>query len=57
VEQTDTVIASHDFVAADAWATMLFDMIGTDVAYVRAAADMNLGTLDLDSIKIEEINV
>ena len=57
VQQTDTIIASHDFVAADAWAATLFDMTGADVAYVQAAADMGLGTLDLDSIKIEEINV
>jgi uncharacterized protein (DUF362 family) len=56
VQQTDTVIASHDFVAADAWATTLFGMSGTDVPYVKAAAEMGLGTLDLESIKIEEIN-
>ena len=56
VQQTDTIIASHDFVAADAWAATLFGMTGADVAYVQAAAEMGLGTLDLDSIKIEEIN-
>jgi uncharacterized protein (DUF362 family) len=56
VQQTDTVIASHDIVAADAWATTLFGLTGADVPYVKAAAEMGLGTLDLDSIKIEEVN-
>ncbi len=57
VQQTDTIIASHDFVAADAWAATLFGLTGADVDYVKAAADMGLGTLDLSSIKIEEITV
>jgi len=57
VRQTDTVIASHDFVAADAYAATLFDLSGADVAYVKAAADMGLGTMDLDSVKLEEVDV
>jgi uncharacterized protein (DUF362 family) len=57
VQQTDTVIASHDIVAADAYAATLFGLTGADVGYVRAAADMGLGTLDLSSVKIEEIHV
>ena len=57
VQQTDTVIASHDIVAADAWAATLFDRTGSDITYVKAAADMGLGTLDLDSIDVEEFNV
>jgi uncharacterized protein (DUF362 family) len=56
VQQADTIIASHDFVAADAYAATLFDLTGTDVPYIKAAADMGLGTLDLDGIKLEEIN-
>jgi len=56
VQRTDTIIASHDFVAADAWAATLFGLTGADVAYVKAAAEMGLGTLDLNSIAIEEIN-
>jgi uncharacterized protein (DUF362 family) len=55
VRLTNTIIASHDIVAADAYATTLFDLTGADIAYVRAAAEMGLGTLDLASIKIEEI--
>ena len=54
VQQADTVIASHDFVAADAYAATLFDLTGADVAYVRAAADMGLGTLDLEG-KVTEV--
>ena len=57
VRLANTVIASHDIVAADAYAATLFDLGGKDIAYVRAAAEMGLGTLDLDSLKIEEIAV
>ena len=55
VQQTNTIIASHDMVAADAWAATLFDRQGADIAYIKAAAQMGLGTLDLGSINIEEI--
>jgi uncharacterized protein (DUF362 family) len=56
VQQADTVIASHDFVAADAYAATLFDLTGADIAYVKAAANMGLGTLDLGSITVKEID-
>ncbi len=57
VQLANTVIASHDIVAADAYAATLFDRTGKDIAYVKAAADMGLGTLDLDAIEIEEISI
>jgi uncharacterized protein (DUF362 family) len=57
VRLTNTVIASHDMVAADAYAATLFGLTGKDIAYVSAAGEMGLGTLDLASIKIEEIAV
>jgi len=57
VQQANTVIATHDIVAADAWAATLFGLTGGDIAYVRAAADMGLGTMELGSVKVEEINV
>ena len=57
VKQANTIIASHDFVAADSWAATLFDKTGQDISYVKASAEMGLGTMDLDSIKIEEVNV
>ena len=55
VRQTDTVIASHDIVAADAYAATLFGMSGADVPYIKAAAEMGLGTMDLDTIDIAEV--
>jgi len=57
VQQTDTIIASHDIVAADAYATTLFGLTGASIAYVKAAAEMGLGTMELDGVKVEEINV
>lgn len=57
VRLANTVIASHDVVAADAFAATLFDMQAADVPYIRAAADMGIGTLDLETIHIEEISV
>jgi uncharacterized protein (DUF362 family) len=57
VRLTNTVIASHDPVAADAYATTLFDLAGADISYVKAAAEMGLGTLDLSAVKVEEIAI
>ena len=57
VRMTNTVLASHDIVAADAYAATLFELTGARIPYVKAAADMGLGTLDLESIEIEEIAV
>jgi uncharacterized protein (DUF362 family) len=57
VQQADTVIVSHDIVAADAYVATLFGLSGADVGYIQAAAEMGLGTMALDGIKIEEINV
>jgi len=57
VKQADTVIASHDIVVADAYATTLFGLAPSDISYVVASARMGLGTMDLDSIKIVEVNV
>jgi uncharacterized protein (DUF362 family) len=57
VRLTNTVIASHDIVAADSYATTLFGLTGPDIPYIKAAAEMGLGTLDLDSIRIEELSV
>jgi len=57
VQQMDTIIASHDIVAADAYGATLFGKTGADVPYIKAAVEMGLGTMDLSSIKIEEVNV
>ncbi len=57
VEKTDTVIASHDSIAADAYAATLFGLTGSDIPAIRAGANMGLGTRNLDTIKIEEMYV
>ena len=57
VKVANTVIASHDIVAADSYAATLFNLTGADLPVVRAGAQMGLGTMDLNSINIEEINV
>lgn len=57
VRLENTVIAGHDIVAADAYAATLFGLRGEDIAYVKAAAEIGLGTLDLASVKVEEIAV
>jgi uncharacterized protein (DUF362 family) len=54
---TETVVASHDPVAADAYAATFFGLGGEDVAYIRAAAEMGLGTLELGNIQVEEVAV
>ena len=57
VKQAHTVIASADVVAADAYAATLFDMKPEQIGYIKHGAAMGLGTLDLGTIKIEEITV
>jgi uncharacterized protein (DUF362 family) len=59
VRQTDTVIASHDIVAADACATTrLFGWSAPEnLGYVRIGREIGLGRSDLENLKIEEIAV
>jgi uncharacterized protein (DUF362 family) len=56
VRQTNTVIASHDIIAADAYSATLFDLTGADIPATKIGAAMGLGTLDLSSVKVEEVN-
>jgi len=53
----NTIIASADVVAADSQAATLFGQTGADIGYIQAAAAMGLGTLDLSSVKVEEITI
>ncbi|MCL4562766.1 MAG: DUF362 domain-containing protein [Chloroflexi bacterium] len=55
VKKLDTVIASRDLIAADAYASTLFGMQPTDLAYVVAGSEMGLGNSDLNSLKIAEV--
>lgn len=57
VRQANTVIASADVVAADAYAATLFGMQPAEIDYIQLGAEMGLGTMDLRAIKIEEIAV
>jgi uncharacterized protein (DUF362 family) len=57
VKLAKTVIASHDIIAADAYTTTLFGLKPDAISYVKNGAARGLGTLDLKSIKIEEITV
>lgn len=57
VRQMDTIIASSDVVAADAYGATLFGKSGADVAYITLAGKRGLGTMDLKSIRIEEFSV
>jgi len=57
VQLMKTVIASADIVAADAYAATLFGLSPDSISYIKAGAERGLGTLDLNSIKIEEITI
>lgn len=57
VEETHTVIASHDIVAADSYGATLFGLEGSDVPFIQKCVELGLGKMDLDPLKIEEINL
>ncbi len=52
VKVKNTVIACKDWVAADTYATRLFAKKPGAVPYIKAAANMHLGTMDLSSLTI-----
>ena len=57
VLKLDTVIASHDIVAAGAYATTLFGKEPSYLDSLTAGAEMGLGEMELDKLEIEEIAV
>jgi uncharacterized protein (DUF362 family) len=57
VRWQNTVIASADIVAADAYAATLFDRQPKDIEYIAIADDMGLGSADLTSLQIEELSL
>jgi uncharacterized protein (DUF362 family) len=58
VRELDAVIATHDYVAADAYAARLYGWDDPNrLVYVKNAAESGLGRNDLDNLKIEEISV
>lgn len=54
VKVLDTLIASADPVAADAYATTLFDLKPEDISSTVAGAKLGLGEIDLTKVKIVE---
>ncbi len=57
VRRKDTVIASKDWVAVDAYATRLFGKTPRFVPYIAAAAKMGLGRSDLSGLAIGKYEV
>jgi uncharacterized protein (DUF362 family) len=57
VRRTDTVIASHDIVAADARATALFGMTPADVPYIPAAASLGVGRMTVPAKRVTTIAI
>jgi uncharacterized protein (DUF362 family) len=55
VQKLDTVIATTDVVAADAYASTLFGQKPDYLKYVRVGAQRGLGTADLNSITIANV--
>ena len=57
VVQANTVIASHDIVAADAYATqLLFKKKPEQIGYIRIGSEMGLGRYDFDNLTIQEVS-
>lgn len=57
VKRLDTIVAGIDQVAVDAYGATLFGMKGSDLDYVRIAADRGLGTMDLSKLRIKKVAV
>lgn len=57
VKVADTVIAASDPVAADAYATTLFDLQPAEIASTVAAHAMGLGEMDVQRMRIHDVQV
>ncbi|MDW8030182.1 MAG: cytoplasmic protein, partial [Armatimonadota bacterium] len=55
LEQKDTIIASTDIVAADAYAATLFGMKPEDVPYIIKADELGVGVADLKRVKFVRV--
>jgi uncharacterized protein (DUF362 family) len=56
VKKTNLVMASHDPVALDAYATkLLFPEKPEEIAYIKYGAEMGIGRWDLDKLRIKEV--
>jgi uncharacterized protein (DUF362 family) len=52
-----TVVASRDYVAADAMAATFFDIPPSDLLYLKLASSRGLGRIDLEKLRIEKRTV
>ena len=57
VKELDTVVASPDVVAVDAYACSFFGLAPSQVPYIGYASDMGVGTMDLEKIAIAKSQV
>jgi uncharacterized protein (DUF362 family) len=57
VKKLDTVIVGTDQVAIDSFGATLFGKQGSDLGYVKIAAQSGLGVMDLDRVDIKRIQV
>lgn len=57
VKKLDTVIAGVDQVAIDAYGATLFGMKGSDLGYVRLAAEHKFGVMDLNRVTVRKVQV
>lgn len=58
VQSFNTVIASHDIVAADAYAAhAFFGFAPQDVGYIQLGSEMRLGRADFNNLRVQEIQL
>jgi uncharacterized protein (DUF362 family) len=55
VKETKTVIVSHDMVAADMLGAKLLGYTASDVPHIKMAANLGLGRMDVDALKIARV--
>jgi uncharacterized protein (DUF362 family) len=58
VKLANTLIASHDPVAADAYAAQIFfDKKPEDIEYIKFGAEMGIGRYDFNNLVIKQVTV
>ncbi|MDH4161371.1 MAG: DUF362 domain-containing protein [Nitrospirota bacterium] len=57
VKKLDTIVAGIDQVAIDSYGATLFGMKGSDLGYVRIAAQHGFGVMDLNRLSIKKVSV
>lgn len=58
VEQANTVIASHDIVAVDAYAAQLFFKKKPEqIGHIRIGSEMGLGRIDLENLRVSQVSI